>query len=63
MPIDGFLDGTVYSGHSPFHCTVTPLHYSVPGWSIRATKPQVNFLFTRESFGFAATEGQVVICE
>ena len=43
MTVDGFLDGTAHSGRGPFHCTVTPLRYSVPGWSICATKPQVNF--------------------
>ena len=63
MPVDSFPDGTAHSGRSPFHCTVTPLRYSVPDWSICTTKPQVNFLFTHKSSEFAAAEGWVVICE
>ena len=57
MPVDGFLDGTAHFGRSSFHCTVTPLHYFVPGWSICARKQQVNFQFTCECSEFAAAEG------
>ena len=62
MPIDGFLDGTVHSDCSPFHCIVTPLLYSVPSWSIWATKLQVNFTLMRKSSEFSAAEGRVIIC-
>ena len=62
MPIDGFLDRTAHSDCSPFHCTVTPLRYTVLGWSICATKPQVNFPFTCESSKFTAAEGWVIMC-
>ena len=61
MPVDGFLDGTAHSGRGPLHCTMIPLRYSVLGWSICATKPQVNFPFTHESSEFAAAESWVVI--
>ena len=63
VPVDSPLDWTVHSGCNTLYCVVSSLCYSIPGWEICGSKPQVNSPNICKSPELPAAEGRVIICK